>query len=110
MSDLSTTLAAAATEAQRLLAPVTDPDGDGVFVLSSTSYTGVMSIMEKVLVPTPHGYEEQRQIKITATRAQFSTAPTAVGRPKFTARGLTWTLTAVEPGPQFYTLTGVAGS
>ena len=101
-------LAGAAKTAQAILAPMTDPDGSGAFTLGGTSYTGTMAIFEKVLVPTANGMEEQRQIKIAATRAQFTASPDASTRPVITARGLVWHLTAVEPGPQFYVLTAVA--
>lgn len=101
-------LASAAKTAQTILAPMSDPDGSGSFTLAGETYTGTMSIFDKVLVPTANGYEEQRQIKIAATRAQFDTAPNPAIRPAITARGLTWRLTAVEPGAQFYVLTGVA--
>ena len=101
-------LASAAKTAQSILAPMTDPDGSGTFTLAGADYLGTMSIFDKVLVPTPNGMEEQRQIKIAATRAQFSSAPNPATRPLITARGLTWRLTAIEPGAQFYVLTGVA--
>jgi len=101
-------LAQAAATAQSILAPMADPDGSGTFTLGGTDYTGTMSIFDKVLVPTPNGYEEQRQIKIAATVAQFASVPNPATRPAITARGLTWRLTAVEPGAQFYVLTGVA--
>ena len=101
-------LAGAAKTAEAILAPMTDPTGAGAFTLGGTTYTGTMSIFDKMLVPTPNGMEEQRQIKIAATRAQFSAVPNASTRPVITARGLVWYLTAVEPGPQFYVLTGVA--
>ncbi len=85
-----------------------DPTGDGTFTLAGTSYIGTMSIFDKVLVPTPNGMEEQRQIKIAATVAQFSAVPNPAARPVIVAKGLVWHLTAVEPGAQFYVLTGVA--
>jgi hypothetical protein len=47
---------------------------------------------------------------IALTAAQFTTAPTAATRPKLTARGATWTLTAVKPGPLHYHLTCVPGT
>jgi hypothetical protein len=101
-------LASAAKTAQSILAPMSDPDGDGEFTLGGETYTGTMSVFDKVLVPTANGYDEQRQIKIAATRAQFDSAPNPANRPAIVARGLTWRLTAVEPGAQFYVLTGVA--
>lgn len=101
-------LAAAAKQAQSILAPMADPEGDGDFTLSGESYTGTMSIFEKVLVPTANGYEEQRQIKIAAEVSQFDALPSAATRPRIVARGLQWNLITVEPGPQFYVLTGVA--
>lgn len=85
-----------------------DPAGDGTFTLGGTAYTGTMSIFDKVLVATANGHEEQRQIKIAATVAQFAAAPNPATRPAIVARGLTWRLTAIEPGAQFYVLTGVA--
>ena len=106
----SSILASAATAAEAILGPMTGPDADGTFVLSGTTYNGTMSIFDRVLVATATGYDEQRQIKIAATRAQFTTAPDPAGRPKFTARARTWVLTAVEPGAQYYILTGVAAS
>jgi hypothetical protein len=101
-------LASAAKQAQSVLASMADPDGDGEFNLGGETYTGTMSIFDKVLVATGNGYEEQRQIKIAATVAQFDSAPNPATRPAIVARGLTWRLTAVEPGAQFYVLTGVA--
>ena len=101
-------LAQAAKTAQTILAPMSDPDGNGTFTLAGTSYLGTMSLFDKVLVPTANGYEEQRQIKIAATRAQFASAPNPAARSVIVARGLVWHLTAVEPGAQFYVLTGVA--
>lgn len=104
----SSLLISAATQAEGILAPLTDPDGSGTFTLSGTTYKGTMAVFEKVLVSTPNGYEEQRQLKVAATRGQFSSTPNPALRPKLTARGLTWTLTAVEPGAHFYILTAVA--
>jgi len=101
-------LAQAAKTAQAVLAPMADPTGSGAFTLGGTAYTGTMSVFDKVLVPTANGMEEQRQIKIAATVAQFATAPNPATRPVIVARGLVWHLTAVEPGAQFYVLTGVA--
>lgn len=106
--NLSAILAQAAAQAQTILAPLADPDDLGVFTLAGEEYTGTMSIFDKVLAPTPNGYEEQRQIKIAATVAQFDSAPDPSTRPALVAKGLTWRLTAVEPGAQFYVLTGVA--
>lgn len=116
MSQFSDQLAAAATEAQSILAPMVDPDANGTFTLAgvtnaldgTANLTGVMSIFDNVAVPTANGFEEQRQIKISATRDQFTAAPDAAARPRLTAKGEQWTLTAVEPGGQFYTLTAVA--
>ena len=105
---LSAQLAQAAATAERILAPMADPDNSGTFTLSGVEYKGTMSVFDKVLVPTANGYEEQRQIKIGATRAQFATAPNAATRPRIVARGLQWDLIAVEPGAQFYVLTAVA--
>lgn len=85
-----------------------DPSSDGTFTLGGTEYTGTMSIFDKVLVPTANGYDEQRQIKIAATVAQFAAAPNPATRPVIVARGLVWRLIAIEPGAQFYVLTGVA--
>jgi len=101
-------LATAARQAQAILAPMTDPDDNGEFTLAGEEYTGTMSIFDKVLVPTPNGMEEQRQIKIAATVAQFDAVPSPAARPVIVAKGLVWHLTAVEPGAQFYVLTGVA--
>jgi hypothetical protein len=101
-------LRTAAAQAQAILAPMTDPDNDGDFTLAGAEYTGTMSVFDKVLVATPQGMEEQRQIKIAATRAQFASAPNPAARSVIVARGLVWHLTAVEPGAQFYVLTGVA--
>lgn len=104
----ATLLASAAKQAQGILAPMADPEDSGAFTLGGTAYKGTMSIFDKVLVPTPNGMEEQRQIKIAATRVQFATAPNPATRPTIVARGLVWHLTAIEPGAQFYVLTGVA--
>lgn len=104
----SNILASAAKQAQGILAPMADPEDSGAFTLGGTAYKGTMSIFDKVLVPTPNGMEEQRQIKIAATRVQFATAPNPAPRPVIVARGLVWHLTAIEPGAQFYVLTGVA--
>ncbi len=101
-------LRTAAAQAQAILAPMTDPDDGGEFTLGDEEYVGTMSIFDKVLVPTPQGMEEQRQIKIAATRAQFAAAPNPAARSTIVAKGLVWHLTAVEPGAQFYVLTGVA--
>ena len=100
-------LTSAASQAESILAPLTDPEAGGTFTLSGTTYTGTMAVFEKVLVSTAAGYEEQRQLKIAATRAQFASAPNPASRPKLVARGLTWTLTAVEPGAHYYILTAV---
>lgn len=111
MSHYSDQLAWAAKEAQKVLAPMADPAGDGEFTLSSfaaETFTGTLSIFDKVLVTAPNGYEEQRQLKIAATREQFSSEPDPAGRPLIIAKGEHWRLTAVEPGAQFYVLTGVA--
>lgn len=104
----SSLLASAASQAQSVLAPMTDPDAEGEYTISGATYTGTMSIFDRVLVATPNGYEEQRQIKIASTRAQFTVAPDPSTRPPMVAKGFNWRLTAIEPGAQFYTLTGVA--
>jgi hypothetical protein len=104
----ATLIASAAKQAQAILGPMADPDDSGAFTLGGTAYKGTMSIFDKVLVPTPNGMEEQRQIKIAATVAQFDSAPDPAARPVIVARGLVWHLTAIEPGAQFYVLTGVA--
>lgn len=109
MSDLSTTLTAAAAEAQRLLAPAADPTNSGEFTIAgdSTTYTGVIEEDPNMLIPTPNGLEKVYGIKVMATRAQFSSAPVATNRPKLTARGKTWNLTSVSPGAYHYQLVGV---
>lgn len=109
MSDLSTTLTAAAAEAQRLLAPAADPTNSGEFTIAgdSTTYVGVMEEDPNLLIPTPNGFEKVSAIKIATTRAQFSAAPSAAGRPKLTARGKTWNLTSVTPGAYHYQLIAV---
>lgn len=115
MSTESSVLAWAAKQAQTILAPMADPSGSGEFTIAGIDGTqiGTMSIFEKVLVPTPNGYEEQRQIKIATARGNYTTAEQttmltlAAARARIVARGMNWNLTAVEPGPQFFTLTGV---
>lgn len=115
MSQFSNQLSWAAKTAQKVIAPLADPTASGVFTLAGYTnqltndgnFTGTMSIFEKALVATPNGYEEQRQIKIAATVTQFASIPDAAARPRIYARGLNWTLTAVEPGAQFYVFTGV---
>jgi hypothetical protein len=109
-------LRTAAAQAQAILAPMTDPDDDGEFTIAGISGTqvGTMSIFEKVLVATPNGYEEQRQIKIATavgnyTAAEQTTMRTlAAARARIVARGEQWNLTTLEPGAQFFVLTGVA--
>lgn len=101
-SFLSTTLASAALQAESIL-------GETV-TLAGTDYTGVVEEMENLLPPGAAGYESQRVLLIALTAAQFTTAPTAATRPKLTARGATWTLTAVKPGPLHYHLTCVPGT
>jgi hypothetical protein len=100
-------LKTAAAQAQGILAPMADPEGSGDFTLGGTTYTGTIAILPHAMVPTLTGMEERREIHITATRAQFATQPNEARRPKFTARGETWTLTSVTPGAQFYHLVGV---
>lgn len=109
-------LASAAAQAQAILAPMADPSGDGEFTIAGISGTqvGTMSIFEKVLVATPNGYEEQRQIKIATAVDDYTTAEQATmltlaaARARIVARGMQWNLTTLEPGAQFYVLTGVA--
>lgn len=106
-------LSSSAAIAQSILAPMADGDGDGVFYFTSgpsTTYTGVIAAPQDVLVPGPTGLEYRATLRITATRAQFASAPNAATRPKLYARGQTWTLVALTPADAHYVLTCVPGS
>lgn len=95
-------IANAATTAQSILGETFSIAGD------STEYSGVMEEIDNTLPPGVTGYEVKRTLMITATSAQFSSAPTAATRKKVTARGSVWTMSAVRPGPFHYHLTCVA--
>lgn len=107
MSAFSTFLATAAATAQTVLTEMAGDDSGFTIAGDSHTYRGVMEEVESLLPPTGAGYEPRRMLMISATKPQFATAPSAATRPRITARGATWSLTAVKEGPHHYHLTCV---
>lgn len=101
---LADTLASAAAQAQSVLAELT---GEGTFTLSgdATEYTGVFNEFNELDPLTPTGIKQVRQLTIVATKAQFTTAPSAAPRRSLTAKGITWSVQSVTDMPQHYRLT-----
>lgn len=100
--NLSPLLAAAAAQAQSILAPLTDPDDLGVFTLSGTEYTGVLKLRVVGMEPGPNGLRRIEELGIIATAAQFASAPSAAPRVAVTALGRSWWCVRVEPlGAQY---------
>jgi hypothetical protein len=97
-------ITAAATTAQTALAAACDAAGTGTFTLAGTTYTGVFNEQEASDPLDPTGTRRVRYLFILATRAQFSSAPSAGTRPALTAAGRTWSLVGVTPMPQHYRL------
>lgn len=87
-----------------------DPDSSGVFTLAGTVYTGVIPAPESTMVPTQTGFEYRAVLTILALKSQFTSAPSAAGRPLLTARGQTWTLIDLKPADAHYQLTCVPGT
>lgn len=104
LASFSAQLTEAAAIAQTVLGETFTIEND------STTYTGVLDEREGMLPATINGLELVKEMVITATKPQFTTAPSAAGRPKITARSSTWTLTAVRNGPFHYHLTCVPSS
>ena len=105
---LANFLATAAAAAERTLAPMCDPTGEGEFSLSSHSgrtFTGVIEEMDELDPLDPAGSRRQRELIIVACRAQFSTAPSASPRTTAVARGAVWSVQSVTPWAHHYRLT-----
>ena len=94
---LQAALDSAAATAQQVLGET--------FTLGGATYSGIVDVNEAVMVPTPQGYEPKRGAIITATLDQFAAAPDPATRPLLVARGITYRLVAVRPGPLHYHLT-----
>lgn len=103
--DLSSLLASAAAQAQSILAPIADPDGDGEFTLGGTTYDGVLHLRDAEMVPGPNGLERIERLEIVATAAQFATAPSAAPRAAVSALARNWWCVAVRPAGPNYLLT-----
>lgn len=104
---LSNQLASAARTAQRVLAPLTDPDNSGTFTLSGTTYTGVPNLRVVGMEPGPNGLVRIEELDIVATAEQFAAIPSAAPRQAVTALGRSWWLVKVGPPGVSYTLTCV---
>lgn len=104
LTSFSAQLTAAAATAQTVLGETFTIEGD------TTTYTGVVDEREGLLPATINGLELVKELIITCTKAQFTSAPSAAGRPKVTVRSTTWTMTAVRNGPFHYHLTCVPSS
>lgn len=102
---LSAQLAQAAATAERILAPMADPDNSGTFTLSGTSYTGIPHLRVVGMEPGPNGLVRIEELDIVARAAQFSSIPSAAPRQVVTALGRSWWLTKVGPPGVSYTLT-----
>lgn len=107
MSTESQVLAWAAAEAQRILAPMAEPDDEGTFTLAGVEYTGVPNLRVVGMQPGPNGLERIEELDIVATAAQFDAIPSAAPRQAVTALGRNWSLVKVGPPGVSYTLTCV---
>ena len=91
-------------EAQKILAGMSDPSGDGAFTISNRSGTfyGVMNEQDAE-DPLDHaGIKRIRYLFIFPTKDQFTTAPSAAPRCTITAKGATWSVQGVTDLPQHY--------
>lgn len=97
-------LASAAAQAQTVLAEMC---GDGTFTISgdSTEYTGVINEFNELDPLTPSGIKQVRQLTILATKAQFTTAPSAAPRRSLVVKGITWSVQSVTDFPLHYRFT-----
>lgn len=102
-------LATAAKSAERTLAPMCDPSGEGEFTLSSHSgstFVGVIEELDEVDPLDPAGSRRQRELVIVARADQFATAPSASPRCTAVARGSVWSVQSVTPWAHHYRITG----
>lgn len=105
---LANFIATAAAAAERVLAPMCDPAGEGEFTLSTHSgrtFTGVMEEQDEIDPIDPAGSRRQRELIIVARRAQFATAPAASPRSTAVARGSVWSVQSVTPLGHHYRIT-----
>lgn len=79
----------------------------GQFSLGGTDYLGVLSEVRGQYEGLGQGIEVIKELRIVATRDQFSAAPDPSLRPQLTARGSTWVLTSLEQSEIHYMLTAV---
>jgi hypothetical protein len=100
-------LRTAAAQAQAILAPMADPDGDGEFTIGDEDYTGVLNLRTVAMEPGPNGLVRIEELEIVATRAQWDTAPEAAPRFGVTALGRDWWCTKVSPAGPCWSLTCV---
>lgn len=117
MSAESQVLAWAAREAQRILAPMADPDGGGVFTitLAGTDYDFTATLEEdpNMLLPTPNGLEKVYGLRLAAERSQFTAAEETLlaagpaARAFISAKGKGWRLLSATPQAQFFQLVAV---
>jgi hypothetical protein len=101
-------LASAARTAQRVLAPMADPDGEGEFtVTGGGTFAGICEEDPNMLNPTANAVEPVYGLRIAAEREQFTAAEEAtlaglaITRARVTAKGKAWTLISVTPAAQF---------
>jgi hypothetical protein len=105
---LSSLLASAATQAQRVLAPLCDPDGEGEFTLSSHSgetFIGVFEEQNEVDPLSSTGVDRVRALFIVATKVQFTTEPKTAPRITAVAKGVTWSVQSITPLAHHYRFT-----
>lgn len=103
----SAQLATAAAQAQRVLAPLADPDNEGDFTIGSDDFTGVMNLRTVAMEPGPNGLKRIEELEIVATRSQWDTAPEAAPRFAVTALGRDWWCVKVSPAGPCWSLTCV---
>lgn len=96
----------AATEAESVLAELGGAKpGKKNFTLNGTTYLGVIEETVAQMPGTATNIETIRELRIVATRTQFTAKPDATSRPIVGAMGTAWHLTAVGESGIHYFLT-----
>lgn len=117
MSAYSNQLAWAAKTAQKVLAPMSDPSGNGEFTIAGLTgtWTGVVAEDPNMLIPTTNGIQKVYGVRVVAIRSQFDAASIAAAqlanvafaRAKLTANGKTWNLREASPQAVHYQFVAV---